>query len=130
MKKNNNGEYRIENVGEEVELYGWVQKKRNLGGLLFIDLRDRSGVIQLVSRPEDDFYEDASSLKNESVIHVTGLIKERESKNIKIPTGEIEVILHSLEIINQSADIPFEINEDTTALEDTRLKYRYLDIRR
>ena len=130
MKRSNNGEYRIENVGEEVELYGWVQKKRNLGGLLFIDLRDRSGVIQLVSRPEDDFYEDASSLKNESVIHVTGLIKERESKNIKIPTGEIEVILHSLEIINQSADIPFEINEDTTALEDTRLKYRYLDIRR
>ena len=123
MKKSNNGEYRIENVGEDVELYGWVQKKRNLGGLLFIDLRDRSGIIQLVSRPEDDFYEDASSLKNESVIHVTGLIKERESKNIKIPTGEIEVILHC-------ADIPFEINEDTTALEDTRLKYRYLDIRR
>ena len=130
MKKTNNGEYRIENVGEEVELYGWVQKKRNLGGLLFIDLRDRSGVIQLVSRPEDDFYEEASTLKNESVIHVTGLIKERESKNIKMPTGEVEVILYSLEIINQSADIPFEINEDTTALEDTRLKYRYLDIRR
>lgn len=130
MKRFNNGEFRIENVGEDVELYGWVQKKRNLGGLIFIDLRDRSGIVQLVSRPEDDFYEDASSLKNESVIHVTGIVKERESKNIKIPTGEVEVILHSLEVINQSADIPFEINEDTTALEDTRLKYRYLDIRR
>ena len=130
MKRFNNGEFRIENVGDDVELYGWVQKKRNLGGLIFIDLRDRSGIVQLVSRPEDDFYEDASSLKNESVIHVTGLVKERESKNIKIPTGEVEVVLHSLEIINQSADIPFEINEDTTALEDTRLKYRYLDIRR
>ncbi len=130
MKRFNNGEFRIENVGDDVELYGWVQKKRNLGGLIFIDLRDRSGIIQLVSRPEDDFYEEASSLKNESVIHVTGLIKERESKNIKIPTGEIEVVLHSLEVLNQSADIPFEINEDTTALEDTRLKYRYLDIRR
>ena len=130
MKRFNNGDFRIENVGDDVELYGWVQKKRNLGGLIFIDLRDRSGIIQLVSRPEDDFYEEASSLKNESVIHVTGLIKERESKNIKIPTGEIEVVLHSLEVLNQSADIPFEINEDTTALEDTRLKYRYLDIRR
>ena len=130
MKKNNNGEFRIENVGEEVELYGWVQKKRNLGGLLFIDLRDRSGVIQLVSRPEDSFYDVATSLKNESVIRVVGTIEERESKNIKIPTGEIEVILSELELINQSADIPFSIDEDTTALEDTRLKYRYLDLRR
>ncbi len=130
MKKYNNGDFRIENVGEKVELYGWVQKKRNLGGLIFIDLRDRSGIMQLVSRPEDDFYDAASSLKSESVIHVTGVIKERESKNIKIPTGEVEVVLDSLEIINQSADIPFEISDDTTALEDTRLKYRYLDIRR
>ena len=130
MKKNNNGEFRIENVGQEVELYGWVQKKRDLGGLVFIDLRDRSGVIQLVSRPEDSFYDVATSLKNESVIRAVGTIKERESKNIKIPTGEIEVILSDLELINQSADIPFEINDDTTALEDTRLKYRYLDIRR
>ena len=130
MKKNNNGEFRIENVGEEVELFGWVQKKRNLGGLLFIDLRDRSGVIQLVSRPEDSFYDVATSLKNESVIRVVGTIEERESKNIKIPTGEIEVILSELELINQSADIPFSIDEDTTALEDTRLKYRYLDLRR
>ena len=86
MKKNNNGEFRIENVGQEVELYGWVQKKRDLGGLVFIDLRDRSGVIQLVSRPEDSFYEVATSLKNESVIRAVGTIKERESKNIKIPT--------------------------------------------
>jgi aspartyl-tRNA synthetase len=130
MKKNNNGEFRIENVGEEVELYGWVQRKRNLGGLLFIDLRDRSGIIQLVSRPEDSFYDVATSLKNESVIKAVGTIAERESKNTKLPTGEIEVILSDLELINQSEDIPFEINEDTTALEDTRLKYRYLDIRR
>ncbi len=130
MKKYNNGEFRIENVGEEVELYGWVQRKRNLGGLLFIDLRDRSGIIQLVSRPEDSFYDVATSLKNESVIKAVGTIAERESKNTKLPTGEIEVILSDLELINQSEDIPFEINEDTTALEDTRLKYRYLDIRR
>ena len=130
MKKYNNGDFRIENVGEKVELYGWVQKKRNLGGLLFIDLRDRSGVIQLVARPEDKFYELGSSLKNESVIKAVGVIHERESKNSKMPTGDIEVILSDLVLINPSADIPFEINDDTTALEDTRLKYRYLDIRR
>ena len=130
MKKYDNGYFRIENVGDEVELYGWVQKKRNLGGLVFIDLRDRSGIIQLVSRPEDEFYDLASSLKNESVIKCTGVVHERESKNIKIPTGEVEVVLHSLELINPSIDIPFSLDEGTTALEDTRLKYRYLDIRR
>ena len=130
MKKFNNGEFNINNIGEEVELYGWVQKKRNLGGLVFIDLRDRSGIIQLVVRPESSFYELASSLKTESVIKVVGCIEERESKNLKLPTGEIEVIVDELELINSSLDLPFEIGGDTTALEDTRLKYRYLDIRR
>lgn len=130
MKKNNNGNFNIKNVGEHVELYGWVAKKRNLGGLIFIDLRDRSGIIQLAVRPENKCYELASSLKNEYVIKVTGEIIERESKNPNIPTGEIEVTVDSLELINKSADLPFSITEDTTALEDTRLKYRYLDLRR
>ena len=130
MKKNNNTDFNINNVGEEVILYGWVQKKRNLGGLVFIDLRDRSGIIQIVVRPENENYELASSLKNESVIEVTGKIVKRESINNKIPTGEIEVETSSLKLINSSIDIPFEITNDTTALEDTRLKYRYLDIRR
>lgn len=130
MKKNNNTDFNINNVGEEVILYGWVQKKRNLGGLVFIDLRDRSGIIQIVVRPENENYELASSLKNESVIEVTGKIVKRESVNNKIPTGEIEVETSSLKLINSSIDIPFEITDDTTALEDTRLKYRYLDIRR
>lgn len=130
MKKNNNTDFNINNVGEEVILYGWVQKKRNLGGLVFIDLRDRSGIIQIVVRPENENYELASSLKNESVIEVTGKIVKRESINNKIPTGEIEVETSSLKLINSSIDIPFEITDDTTALEDTRLKYRYLDIRR
>ena len=130
MKKNNNTDFNINNVGEEVILYVWVQKKRNLGGLVFIDLRDRSGIIQIVVRPENENYELASSLKNESVIEVTGKIVKRESINNKIPTGEIEVETSSLKLINSSIDIPFEITNDTTALEDTRLKYRYLDIRR
>ena len=130
MKKFNNGEFNLQNLNQEVELYGWVLKKRNLGGLIFIDLRDRSGIIQLVVKPESAFYDLASSLKNESVIKVNGIVTERESKNLKIPTGEIEVIVNELELINQSIDIPFEISTDTTSLEDTRLKYRYLDIRR
>jgi len=130
MKKFNNGEFNLQNLNQEVELYGWVLKKRNLGGLIFIDLRDRSGIIQLVVKPESNFYDLASSLKNESVIKVVGIISERESKNLKIPTGEIEVLVNELELINQSVDIPFEISNDTTSLEDTRLKYRYLDIRR
>ena len=130
MKKYNNGSFTLKNLNEEVELYGWVQRKRNLGGLIFIDLRDRSGIIQLVVRPEDKFYDLASSLKIESVIKAVGVISERESKNLNIPTGEIEVIVKDLALINPSIDVPFEIGKDTTALEDTRLKYRYLDIRR
>ena len=130
MKKNYNTDFNIKNVGEEVELYGWVAKKRNLGGLVFIDLRDRSGIIQLVVRPETKDYEVASSLKSESVIKVIGKIVERENKNKNIPTGESEVEVETLLLINQSCDLPFEISEDTTALEDTRLKYRYLDLRR
>ena len=130
MKKYNNTDFNIKNVSEKVELYGWVARKRNLGGLVFIDLRDRSGIIQLVVRPENRNYEVASSLKSESVIKAIGTIVERESKNNKIPTGEIEVIVDDLELINQANDLPFEITDNTTALEDTRLKYRYLDIRR
>lgn len=130
MKKYNNGSFTLKNLNEEVELYGWVQRKRNLGGLIFIDLRDRSGIIQLVVRPEDKFYDLASSLKIESVIKAVGVISERESKNLNIPTGEIEIIVKDLALINPSIDVPFEIGKDTTALEDTRLKYRYLDIRR
>ncbi len=130
MKINNNGQFNINNVGEVVTLYGWVAKKRNLGGLIFIDLRDRSGIIQLVIKPENDCYSLAETLKNEYVIKVVGKITERESKNLNLETGEIEVIIDNLEVLNTSIDIPFSITDDTTALEDTRLKYRYLDLRR
>ncbi len=130
MKKHKNIEFNIKNVGENVVLEGWVAKKRNLGGLVFIDLRDRSGIIQLVVRPEQKDYDLASNLKTESVIRIEGNIVERESKNPKLSTGEIEVIVEKLEVFSMAHDLPFEISEDTTALEDTRLKYRYLDLRR
>lgn len=129
MKLNNNTDFNIKNVGEVVTLHGWVAKKRNLGGLIFIDLRDRSGIIQLVVKPDNKYYDLAESLKSEYVIKVKGIITERESKNKNLLTGEIEVIINELEILNTSIDLPFNLN-DTTALEDTRLKYRYLDLRR
>ena len=122
--------YNIKNVGEEVTLYGWVAKVRNLGGLVFIDLRNRVSIMQVVVRPENKYYDVALSLKNEYVIKVEGKIVERESKNSKLETGEIEVDVNKLELINKSKEIPFMITDDTTALEDTRLKYRYLDLRR
>ena len=130
MKTLNNTDIRIKYIDKEVTLYGWVQKKRNLGGVLFIDLRDRSGLIQLVLNDDNEFFQKAETLKNESVIKVSGTVRERESKNENLKTGDIEVVISSLEILNQSIDLPFEIVDDTTALEDTKLKYRYLDIRR
>ena len=122
--------YNIENVGETVTLTGWVSKVRNLGGLIFIDLRNRTGIMQVVVRPENKYYELACDLRNEYVIEVTGQIVERESKNSKLATGDIEVEVDVLNLINKSKEIPFAITDDTTALEDTRLKYRYLDLRR
>ena len=130
MKTLDNGTLTIKNVGEVVTLHGWVQKKRDLGGVVFIDLRDRSGIVQIVVRDGAEFYDLAASLKSESVLKVTGTVSERESKNPNIPTGDIEVEVSELELLNTSKDIPFEISDHTTALEDTRLKYRYLDIRR
>ena len=130
MKTINNTDITKKDIDKEVTLYGWVQKKRDLGGVLFIDLRDRSGIIQLVINDDKKFYKNASGLKNESVIKVVGNVRERESKNETLSTGDIEVVISSLEILNQSKDIPFEISDTTTALEDTKLKYRYLDLRR
>ena len=130
MKKLQNTDLTIKSLGQQVELYGWVSKKRDLGGLMFIDLRDRSGIIQLALKPENKYYALAETLRNEYVIKVTGTIVERENKNLNITTGEIEVEVDTLELINKSAELPFAIADDTNALEDTRLKYRYLDLRR
>ena len=122
--------YNINNVGEKVEINGWVAKSRKLGGLVFIDIRNRMGIIQAVVRPENSCYELANSLKSEYVIKVIGKIVERENKNMNLATGEIEIEVSDLILINKSKEIPFQITDDTTALEDTRLKYRYLDLRR
>ena len=123
-------DYNINNVGEFVTLNGWVAKVRNLGGVIFIDLRDRSGIMQLVIKPESPFYDLANTLHNEYVISIKGKIVGRESVNKNIPTGEIEVEVSDLKLLNKSLEIPFALTDDTTALEDTRLKYRYLDLRR
>ena len=130
MKKNNNTDFNINNVGERVTLYGWVAKVRNLGGVIFIDLRDRSGIIQVLVNPDNTCYEVAGSLKNEYVVEITGKIVERESKNPNLKTGDIEVIAEELNLLNTSIELPFSITDTTTALEDTKLKYRYLDLRR
>ena len=127
--KINNASISKKTVGEVVTLYGWVNKKRDLGGLVFIDLRDRSGLIQLVVNPESDVYELASSLKNEYVIKAIGEVVLRKEANKHLKTGEIEINIQSIEVLNKAAELPFDLN-NTTALEDTRLKYRYLDLRR
>ena len=130
MKINNNNDFTIKDVGKEVLLHGWVMKKRDLGGVIFIDLSDRSGIIQLIVNPDNKYYDIASNLKSEYVIEVNGIIRERTNKNSNLKTGDIEVEVSKLELLNPSEDLPFEISNNTTALEDTRLKYRYLDIRR
>lgn len=129
MKKNNNTDFNINNVGDIVELYGWASKIRNLGGLIFIDLRDRSGIVQLNINPECSCYDIAEKIRNEYVLKVIGKIEERTSKNPNLKSGDIEVIVDSIEILNESITPVFELDKDDV-LEDTRLKYRYLDLRR
>ncbi|MFV0249635.1 MAG: aspartate--tRNA ligase [Bacilli bacterium] len=129
MKTIENNSIRITDLGKQIKIQGWVSKKRDLGGLIFIDLRDRSGIIQVVVKPENEFYCLAETLKNEYVIEIEGKVVERERKNKNVLTGDIEVEVENLIILNEAENLPFELN-NTTALEDTRLKYRYLDIRR
>ena len=129
MKKFNTS-YNINNLGDTIELYGWVSKVRNLGGLIFIDLRDRSGIIQLVVNPNSNCYQEANKLKSEYVIKIKGVVEKREKINENLETGEIEINVENIDVLNTSCELPFEINDNTTALEDTRLKHRYLDLRR
>lgn len=127
--KVNNTSFNIKNVGEVVTLSGWVNKKRDLGGLVFVDLRDRSGIIQLVINPDSPAYKEALTLKSEDVISVVGVVLKREKANSNLKTGAIEVSVSSLKVLNRCLDLPFDLN-NVTALEETRLKYRYLDLRR
>lgn len=127
-RTHNNGELRLSDVNTQVELKGWVAKKRNLGSLVFIDLRDRYGITQIVINEE---LEDISKeIKNEYIIHVFGNVIERSSKNPNMPTGDIEVVASSIKIINTANLTPLIVADETDALEETRLQYRYLDLRR
>lgn len=122
-----NGELRISDVGKEVTLVGWVSKKRNLGSLVFIDLRDRYGYTQVLLNED---FPIANEIRNEYIIQVKGIVSKKEVANPKLATGEIEVVANDVKIVNTAELPPFIIADNTDALEDTRLKYRYLDLRR
>ncbi len=126
------GDLRIENVNEKVTLAGWVQRVRKMGGMAFVDLRDRYGITQLAFNQEvnADLCEQANRLGREYVIQVTGLVAERYSKNANMPTGDIEIIVDELNVLNRSEIPPFTIEDDTDGGDDIRMKYRYLDLRR
>lgn len=127
-RTHHNGELRLEHENQPVELIGWVAKKRNFGAMNFIDLRDRSGIVQLVF--DESFNDRLKDVRQEYVLKVKGTVKERKDKNPSLPTGDIEVIAEDLEVINPAAVTPLIIADETDALEDTRMKYRYLDLRR
>ena len=126
------GQLRIENAGEVVTLAGWVQKSRKLGGMTFIDLRDRYGITQLVvdATAPAELIETASSVGREWVLQVTGIVVERQSKNPKMPTGDIEISLSGIKVLNKANTPPFTIEDESDGGEELRAKYRYLDLRR
>ena len=126
-RTHNNGELRIDNVGETVELKGWVAKKRNLGSLVFIDLRDRYGITQIIV---NESMEVTKEIKNEYILHVKGKVVERSSKNPQMPTGDIEIEASQIDIINTANVTPIYTTDETDASEDARMQYRYLDLRR
>ena len=126
------GELRPSQTGQTVTLAGWVQRTRELGGLTFVDLRDRFGITQLSFNSERDrsLRDQANSLGREFVVQATGVVTERESKNKNIPTGEIELVVTDLKVLNTAKTPPFTIEEDTDGGDELRMKYRYLDLRR
>lgn len=127
------GRVRSEHIGQEITLKGWVGRRRDLGGLIFIDLRDREGIMQLVINPEkvsSDVMATAEKLRNEFVIEVTGEVAQREQANKNLPTGEVELKVAALTILNTAKTTPFEIKDDVEVSDDNRLRYRYLDLRR
>ncbi|MGI6509398.1 MAG: aspartate--tRNA ligase [Erysipelotrichaceae bacterium] len=123
-----NGQLRIADVGKKVTLIGWVAKRRNLGSLVFIDLRDRTGITQILF--DETLTEAVRNVRNEYILQVTGTVLERQSKNPNMDTGDIEIKVQEVKIINSASQTPFIIADETDALEETRLKYRYLDLRR
>ena len=132
-RTHNCGELRLKNLNQEVTLSGWVQKSRDKGFMLWIDLRDRFGVSQLIfdeKRSSKELFEKAKTLGREFVIQIKGSVIERTSKNPNIQTGEIEILVSELTILNKSLTPPFTIEDNTDGGEELRMKYRYLDIRR
>ena len=131
MRTNYCGKVDVSNVGETITVAGWVHRRRDHGGIIFVDLRDTSGLLQLVFDPENqDLFSEAEKLRGEYVLSVTGTIRKRPEGTInpELPTGEVELLVLSLVVLNTSATPPFHHNEH--AHEDVRLKYRYLDLRR
>ncbi len=131
-RTNTCGELRIENAGEKVTLAGWVQRTRKMGGMTFVDLRDRYGLTQLVfdEAKDADLCDKANKLGREYCIQVTGIVSERQSKNPKMPTGDIEILAEQMNILSTSLTPPFKVEDDTDGGDDLRMKYRYLDLRR
>lgn len=133
MKRTNYcGELRASDIGKTVTVCGWVQRQRDLGQLIFIDLRDRTGILQLAFNDATDraVFDKAFSLRSEYVVAASGVVRERSSKNAEIPTGDIELEVMELRVLAKSETPPFEIVEESNVKEDLRLKYRYLDLRR
>lgn len=128
LRDTENGLLRINDVDSKVTLVGWVNKRRNFGSLVFIDLRDRSGLVQLVFN--ENLSQQIKDVRNEYILQVEGLVKERKDKNPAMPTGDIEIEVESVKVINSAQTTPIIVADQTDALEDTRLKYRYLDLRR
>lgn len=126
------GDLRISDVGKEVTVCGWVQRSRDLGQLIFIDLRDRTGIVQLAfnDKTEKEIFDKAFACRSEFVLAAKGVVCERSAKNTEIPTGEIEVVVNDLRVLSKAQTPPFEIVDDTSTNEELRLKYRYLDLRR
>ena len=126
------GTFRIDNVGDEVVVMGWTQRRRNLGSLIFVDLRDRTGLVQVVFDQSEypEVFEKAESIRSEYVLAVKGKVRERQSKTNKIETGDVEIIAEDLRILNEADTTPFEIIDNLNVNETLRLKYRYLDLRR
>ena len=132
LRTHNCGDLRHEHIGQEVTLSGWVQKARDLGGMTFVDLRDRYGITQLAFNMDTDadLCQKARKLGREFVIQIVGKVIERSSKNKNIPTGDIEIEVQELNVLNSAKTPPFTIEDDTDGGDDLRMQYRYLDIRR
>lgn len=132
LRTHNCGELRLANVGQTVTLSGWVQRTRKMGGMTFVDLRDRYGITQLVFNEEKDadLCEKANKLGREYVVQVEGVVNERFSKNSNMPTGDVEIIANKLTVLNAALTPPFTIEDNTDGGDDIRMKYRYLDLRR